>query len=1108
MYLAGVLTLMVCQMASTGLSTSLWAAKPETSTKRPAPSSSDPATRARVAQSYGQLPLSFEPNRGQTDPQVKFLSRGRGYQIFLTPKETVLSLRKQSVRQPTDSQRSADRTPNSESRTPDVLRMKLVNTSGNGTFEGQEILPGINNYFIGKDPSKWRTNIPTYRRVVAKQVYPGVDLVYYGQGRQLEYDFIIAPGTDPRTIRFALDIENTKLETGKAKSENRQTFPNPESPVASPEFARVDSNGDLVVALDGGEVRFHKPLVYQEKLAVGSRQLAGSSDQPSAVSHQQHTNPEPLTPNPGISNRQLIDGRYVLLAGNHIGFEVGAYDKSRPLVIDPVLSYSTYLGGIELDAANAIALSSDGAAFIAGETDSVDFPTAHPLQPNVGGPLDFPDDAFVAKISPDGSTLYYSTYLGGSLDERANGIAVDTFGNAYVAGTTISQDFPGSIGAADPNCGDDGRCDSTTNDGFLKSDAFAAKLNPEGSALSYSTFISHLGPPVLDANGVPVLDSRGLPTYYGANDLGQAISVDLNGIAYIVGTTDYSDPACPNVSIGSRENDTFLSRISATGSAFLQRCSSGGEAVDFGGSLEDQAYGVASDNTGRAFLTGVTYSTNFPGCALAGDADAFVMRINTTVVPGAIEYSRCLGGAGRDQGNGIAIDAAGNAYVAGVTNSANFPTTPGVVKPVCTAEGDVFVTKFSPAPAVAYSTCVGGSGADLGASIALDTATNAYVTGFTNSAVDFPVPGIPTTSFQEVYGGGNTDAFVVKLNPAATAFLYASYLGGSNAEDGRGIAVDANGTAYVAGQTCSGDFPSVRPYQEFPGGNCDAFAAKIQVGPGFSLSTQTLNFGAQAVGTSSQPQTITLTSKGDSAVTVTSISVLGDFSVTEDCTGQALPVDSSCTIDVVFEPSTLDPKSGTITIQSDSLSSPDTVNLSGGGSGSAGGFLLTVDPSSQTVNAGNTATFDLDLTPTSGFTGTVNLACSGVPQQSTCSIAPASVNITGAGAQTAILTVRTTARVMAPPAPGPRDFFPRNGLRWVPWMVLLMAMTTFAAARRKRVQLVLAGLMLVMMMWTACGAGGTVVNTPRGTPAGNFSITITATSGTTTQTTAVALKIN
>ena len=929
--------LFVSHFANTGFSSRMWAApgpetaaasvpvapsppqtaRPEEARKTPAAPQLDAAHRARVAEAFGRLPLSFEPNQGQTDPAVKFLSRGRGYRVFLTQDETVLALRKQSA---VGSQQSAGRSPSAEARTPEVLRMRLVGANATATLSGVEELPGKSNYFLGKDPNRWHSNIPNYRKVAVQNVYPGIDLVYHGEQRQLEYDFVVAPGADPATIRLAIGTGNSGLEIGNSKLENRQSAPNSESRTPNPGSLRIDANGDLVVQLDGGEVRLHKPVVYQEQLAVDSQQ--------STVEN----------------NRQSVDARYVLRPVNpksktenpkfEVAFALGPYDRTRPLIIDPVLSYSTYLGGSDIDVANSIAVGADGTAFIAGETDSVDFPVEHALQPQTGGPFDFPDDTFVAKLSADGSTLIYSTYLGGSRQDRANGIALDSFGAAYVTGTTISQDFPASIGAADPNCGNDAHCDADLNGGAVKSDAFATKLNPEGSAIVYSTFISHIGPLFVDQNNNPILDGHGNRQYLGANDLGFAIAVDLNGVAYVTGTTDYSDPAGP---FSGQGNDAFLAKVSATGSAFLF-FTGGNDAADFGGALEDQAFGVAADNAGLAYVTGVTYSNPFLGNASAGDADAFVMKINTTQpVATSLVYSRLLGGAGRDQGNGIAVDGAGSVYVTGVTNSTTFPTTAGVPKPVCTPEGDAFVSKFSSVPALVYSTCVGGSGADSGAGIALDAATNAYVTGFTNSA-DFPTVGVP---FQDAYGGGNTDAFVFKLDPIGTTLLYSSYLGGSNSEEGKGIAVDVNGNAYIGGQTCSPDFPTARPLQATQAGNCDAFVAKVRVGPDIDVKPTTLGFGAQAVGTTSLSQTITITSIGDSPLDIGSITISGDFSKTESCSNTSLlNKGDTCLITVAFSPASIGPKTGQVSIPNNVTANPLLVSLTGSGT------TLSISPTS------------------------------------------------------------------------------------------------------------------------------------------------------------------
>jgi len=865
-----------------------------------------------IARAYGNLPMTFEPNRGQTDPSVKFLSRGLGYQLFLTQGKTVLSLKPHSTGM-------AQRTAKNESPSSAVLSMALAGANASAQMVGVDELRGKSNYLIGQDPGKWHTQIPNYRKVALKQVYPGIDLVYYGQGRQLEYDFVLAPGADPKAISLDVEADSVRAGTGE-----RHSAP------------QIDSNGDLVVHLVGGDVRFHLPLIYQ--------------------------------PVPDSSIRTIVDGRYILRpstrgfgnakSGNRraetqnskweVGFEIASYDATKPLIIDPVLSYSTYLGGnapgtpgTGLDAANAIAVSGDGSAFIAGETDSLDFPTVHALQPEAGGPSDFPDDAFVSKISPDGSTLLYSTYLGGSKQDRAAGIAVDSFGNAYVTGTTLSADFPASLGAADPNCGNDGQCDATTGKGLLKSDAFATKLNPEGSAIVYSTFISNIGPLLVDSTGKPVLDSNGNLQYLGANDRGFGIAVDLNGVAYVVGTTDGADQAGPFFGGG---NDCFLAKISATGSTF-QFFTGAEDTGDFGGSLEDQALGVAVDNVGHAFLTGVTYSPNFPVTgatafqpALAGDADAFFMEIDTTKPVGAsIVYSTYLGGAGRDYGTGIALDAAGNAYVTGVTNSTVFPVTAGVVRGGCAldisnnCEGDVFVSKLNPAAAghasLVYSTYVGGKGADYGAGIALDRTGNTYVTGYTNST-DFPSLGVP---FQATYGGGNTDAFIFKLNPTATALIYSSFLGGSNAEDGRGVAVDVNGNAYVAGQTCSTDFPTARPLQGAPAGNCDAFVAKVRVGPDIDVKPTTLAFGAQAVTTTSTSQTVTVTSIGDSPLNIGAITVSGDFVIQSDsCSNKSLVnKGDNCAVQIAFKPASIGPRNGQVLIPNNVNPGPFAVSLTG-----------------------------------------------------------------------------------------------------------------------------------------------------------------------------------
>src|SRR5712692_937462 len=370
-------------------------------------SEADPKAQAKILESYGKLPLSFEANHGQADGRVKFLSRTGGYTLFLTADEAVLALRGKKAKknspqslkpaaaarmQATSAMQAgfvsghrfsdaASPSPEAaplgagpagattESTTGGVFRMKLRNANPAAKVTGLDELAGTSNYFIGNDPTKWRTNVPTYEKVKYEGIYSGIDLVYYGNQRQLEYDFIVAPGADPRRIAF--DVRGAKR-------------------------IRQDVHGDLVLRMQmgEGEIRWHKPVVYHEKDGA----------------------------------RQLVAARYAITDTNRVGFELSKYDESLPLYIDPLI-YSTFLGGSGDDIGLGIALDSSGNAYVSGQTGSADFPTMNPLQPaNAGG---F-SDGFVTKINPTGSALVYSTYLGGSGDDWGAGIAVDSGGDAYI----------------------------------------------------------------------------------------------------------------------------------------------------------------------------------------------------------------------------------------------------------------------------------------------------------------------------------------------------------------------------------------------------------------------------------------------------------------------------------------------------------------------------------------------------------------------------------------------------------------------------------------------------------------------------------------------------
>jgi len=685
------------------------------------------ATDARLSESYGRLPLQFEANRGQTDKHVRFLSRGPGYSLYLTAGETVLVLAK-----PNPDARHDARAPIKSV----ALRMSLVGAARKPVVSGLDEQSGKANYFIGKDPAKWHTNVPTYAKVYYQNVYHGIDLLYYGNQSQLEYDFVVAPGADPK--RIVLDFKGAdKLE--------------------------IDAEGDLVLHAPGGDIRQHKPIVYQE--------------------------------NDGI--RQEIAGSYVRKGANRVGFQVAAYDTSKPLVIDPVvLAYSTYLGTNGNDSAASIAVDAAGNAYVTGAA-SLGFPTTPGAFQTTGGPV------FVTKLNPTGSALVYSTYLGGTEVFRGPAITIDADGNAYVTGSATSN-FPTTAGAFQPNYSGG-------------TDAFVAKLNPEGSALIYSTYLG------------------------GTNlDGGTSIALDAARNVYVTGGTSSTDFPTTNAFQSSKANgtgnpDAFVTKLDPTGSTLVY-------STYLGGDLSDTGFGIAVTADGSAYVTGDTGSANFPTTAGAfqpvfgGKADAFVAKLDPTGA--ALVYSTYLGGSDSESGSAIAVDADGNAYVTGGTQSTGFPTTPNAFQPafsggfdpfcICVA-ADAFVTKLDPAgSSLVYSTYLGGHGTDGGLGIAVDGAHNAYVTGGTSST-DFPT----ANAFQANRAGGEFDAFVTKLNPAGSALVYSTYLGGRLRDIGRGIALDAANNAYVTGDTgfdkpATNDFPTTPgAFQTTFGGIFDAFVAKI-----------------------------------------------------------------------------------------------------------------------------------------------------------------------------------------------------------------------------------------------------------------------------------------
>jgi len=669
--------------------------------------STEPPIRPQVMESYGKLPLSFEANQGQTDQRVKFMARGPGYGLFLTQDSVIVSLNQQKANA--------------------VLRMKLLGANIHATVVGTDGLPGKSNYFVGSDPSRWRTNAPTYAAVKYEQVYPGIDLVYHGNQRLLEYDFVLAPGADPRAIDLRFQ------GAGKLS---------------------VNHDGALVIAIGDSEVIEPAPVVYQD---IGGQ-------------------------------RQIVAGRFVLRGKDRVGFIVAEYDSSRQLVIDPTLVYSTFLGGSGYDVGVGLAVDAAGNAYVTGSTTSSNFPTTAGALHNIyrGGD----DDAFVTKLNAAASAVVYSTYLGGSALDSGAGIAVDSSGSAYVTGDTRSSNFPTTPGAFQTTFGggyanafvsklnaagsalvystylggtwsDSGHAiavDATGNayvtgqgaspdfpitPGALHNDQaywFVTKLNPTGSALAYS---AHLGP---------------------INSSANAIAIDVSGNAYVTGFAPFNLPTTAGAfqTTNGGGYDAFVTKVNVNGSALVY-------STYLGGSQSDAGYGIAVDATGNAYVTGDTMSSDFPTTPGAFQTNfdgglfnhAFVTKLNAA--GSALIYSTYLGGSVDELSNSIAVDASGNTYITGLTWSQNFPTTPDALQTTPPGPGNhAFISRLNATGSVLlYSTYLGGNGGnDVGGRIAIDAYGNAYVTGSTNS------PNFPTTlgAFQTIYDGGYTDAFVIKLS--------------------------------------------------------------------------------------------------------------------------------------------------------------------------------------------------------------------------------------------------------------------------------------------------------------------------------------------------------
>ena len=895
--------------------------------RMPSPTRGSRMSKARAWKSYGALPMSFEANQGQADPTVRFLARGQGYTILLGPSEAALGL--QSPGQGTRIPGKAQPKPSTR-----VLRMRIEGADLSSPATGLDRLPGVSNYFIGNDPSQWHTNIPTYKRVQFEHIRPGVNLVYYGNQSQLEYDFVLSPGVKPQSLGLRFEGSD----------------------------AAIDPQGDLVFTSTDGQVTFHRPVAYQ-----------GDNSDP--------------------AKKRFLAASYVLKGHNRVGFEVPDYDPHEQLVIDPSLTYSTYLGGSGGDTGNAIALDALGDAYVTGSTSSTNFPkasapgTGAPYQGSYGGDT----DAFVTKLRDDGQALIYSTYLGGNNYDIGQGIAVDSSADTYVVGSTASANFPTT-----------GSAFQTTYGG--NTDAFVSKLDPSGTRLLFSSFL-------------------------GGSDIdyGLAIALDPSGNVFVTGSTQSTDfPTVKPIQSGNSGNgDAFVAEIDTN----LPQTEQLVYSTYLGGSSADSGQGIAVDSGDNAYVTGFTFSTNFPTynpyqATNAGSVDAFITVLSAYGT--SLVFSTYLGGSGDDRAWAIALDSQNNIYVAGSTLTPCTPPTttppttlcsPTSTFPTSTFAFQTFTTKQSPGysaafvtemnhygTALLYSTLLSGSLTDVASGIVVDTSGNAYVTGYTESS-DFPTANAVQASYSGTPNacGPSTpcqDAFVTEVNTQGTSLVYSTYLGGSSGNFGNAIAVDSNTDAFVAGTTFSSNFPAIALSYQGQSGNTtglgNAFVSMLSHNnlPAVALTPQKIAFGNVTEGTTANvtsqnfPSTVTLLNAGTQPLQVTSIATAGDFAETNNCLGTLPAGGGVCTINVTYTPTVLAPETQLLAITDNATGSPHLVTLTGTGvtgvaqvqfSPSSLVFPATVinttSPTAQAVtmtNNGQTALTVTNITATGAFAQTNN----------------------------------------------------------------------------------------------------------------------------------------
>ncbi len=1055
------------------------------------------------------LPLFFEPNQGQTAPQVKFLAHGAGYGLFLTADEAVLNLQRAAVKGK----------PSSSS----VIRMRLDGASSAARVSGTQPLPGKSSYFIGKDPSQWHRDIPQFAGVEYQSVYPGIDMVYHGDQGQLEYDFRVAPGAEPRQIALSFTGASAHIDSGNSNSNDA---------------------GDLILATANGDVRFHAPRVYQ-----------------------------PAAPESGNAEK-AIPASFRQLADNKIGFTIGDYDHNRELVIDPILTYSTYLGGTGSEGSVQVAVDSALNIYLAGSTNSTYFfpPPAVGGSPPYQNALNGAQNIFIAKINPlnagtGTSQLVYATYLGSTGTDSLAGIAVDSNYSIYVAGTTTSSDSSFPI---------------TSSNAFQTAPAAAGTHG-------FLSKISLTGPPA------SLVYNLTYSTYLaGTNEAGNAVdtvtglAIDGNQNAYVTGDTTSDNPC----SVGFPANcDGFQTTSNNPGNAqiFASKINTNGSGIQsmlystyFGGGYPATATatggGIAVDPAGTYVNMYITGTTNMLGltpngqppfplynaqqtclnlasttnCGLQNPTttpDAFVAKINPNQQTGGFGappvYSTYLGAEGNDTGIGIAVDTSGNAYVVGSTNSSEWVCSacPGGFQPgLITGATNGFMVKIgntsgtTSVPPLTYFTYLGGSGTDSAQAIQVDSLQAAHVAGSTTSGnlpTDNAIQPSPSSPYEGNQLGGPGDAFVALISTTLSgqgAGDYLTYLGGSQLDVGSGIALDTYNATYVAGSTQSSDFPvtAATAYQTQLPGTPAAFVSKLGAYSQLAVTNPNTSPSPFPVAAGTQVAfTFDVTNQGpDNATNVTFYATVPTSGLATPPTAKVIsgsgscgqvsgstipcniptlaPCTGTCTVGAAIEvdvtPSITD-TNNTVTVSGSALANGGSTQVSNHQQAPVVNFSVTAYTSTPVINAGDTATFPVKFCPTNpqyGYNATITPSQTTSPSMVTATTPtfnPTTVTLSGFSCGTTTLSIATVAR---PVATG--GLFRRGSFyaAWLPIGGLSMVGLGIGVGRKRRRWLVGAVLGLiagVILLQPGCGSSTSSTTTPGGTQPALYTITIEGSGG-------------